>query len=250
MTSQLDEKIRTTLESMVAEAPIPAEFDRLATVTAEASVGRRRWYPVAVMAATFAMVVAVIGAISLVGLPSSDPAGGVSTIFVAADDVPADLVLRAGEVWADGAATTQIYVDADAAHYGEDVRTASINMQDAVAIAEQQGMLTDDALDTINNPQAYFADLMATLEDVYGGEELIFEETLVRDRQSLVMERTTTSTQGDLVLEVGVLTAEGNGIYSEIGTHNLTRQEALAIAESLHPISPDSFPELSWPQVP
>ncbi len=186
MTSRNDEKIRTTLESMVAEAPTPAEFDQLTTVTAGQSVVRRRWSPAVAMAAGFAMAVVGVGAISLVVLPSGDPAGGVSTIFVAPDDVPADLVLRAGEVWSDGAATTQIFVDADAAHYGEDVRTASINVSDAVAMTEQQGLLTDDALETINDPSAYFANLRSTLEEVYDGEELAFEEILVRDRQSLI----------------------------------------------------------------
>lgn len=240
MTDRHDETIRSAIATMVAEAPTPAEFDQLTAVTAIDAAAQRRWSPIAAMAVGFVAAIVAIGAVLMVGLPFNDsPVGGDATIFVVPSYMPDGLVLRVGEVSPEGDWTTQIY--------SGDIRTVSINVSDMVAIAEQSGNLSDGALERLNDSSEFFRGLLATLDDVYSGQQFTYEEIEVRGRHSFLFERTETSAEGEPVVYVGVVTAEGNGIYSETNAQNLSRQEAVSVAESLHPIAKDGFPVLSWP---
>ncbi|MGI9646955.1 MAG: hypothetical protein ACR2OI_00385 [Acidimicrobiia bacterium] len=79
MTNRLDEEIRSTLGSMIAEAPEPMELDELAMQAAIATVPRQRRSPVPAIAAAFAAMVAVVGAIALLAPSSGESAGPVTT---------------------------------------------------------------------------------------------------------------------------------------------------------------------------
>jgi len=70
MTDRHDEIIRSTLETMVAEAPTPTEFDQLTTMTAADTAARRRRSPITAAAVGFLAVVVAVGAIAIFGLPS------------------------------------------------------------------------------------------------------------------------------------------------------------------------------------
>ena len=65
MTNRYDELIRSTLGSMVAEAPEPIEFDQLTMPVTQEALSPRRWPPVATLAVAFAAVLALVGGITL-----------------------------------------------------------------------------------------------------------------------------------------------------------------------------------------
>ena len=243
MTDTDHTRITSALATMVAEAPDPLVYDELAAVTAkEAPPLERRWSPVAVAAAGFAITVLIVGVIAFRGLPftDSDAGAGNTTIYVVPTDVPDDLVLRGGEVWNDGKATTQIYVEATATHHSEKNRAVTVNANDVGAAAAS----TDD-------PEFYdtaevFSSLLANAEDIYG-PDISYRQTTVRDRPAMVFERTETGTDGTLGLYVDIVVSEGQGVFSETSGQNLTVDEALDVAKSLQPVPADSFPDLAWP---
>ena len=80
MTDRLDEEIRSTLGSMIDEAPEPMELDQIAMQAAIATVPRQRRSPVPAIAVAFATVVVVVGAISLLASPREDDAVPLTTI--------------------------------------------------------------------------------------------------------------------------------------------------------------------------
>ncbi len=88
MTDRLDEEIRSTLGSMIAEAPEPMELDQLAMRAAIAAVPRRRWSPVPAIAVAFVVVVVAVGAIFLVASPLDDGAVPLDEPTVTATTVP------------------------------------------------------------------------------------------------------------------------------------------------------------------
>ena len=61
MTNRYDELIRSTLGSMVAEAPEPMEFDQLTMPVTQEALSRRRWPQVATSAVAFAAVLVLVG---------------------------------------------------------------------------------------------------------------------------------------------------------------------------------------------
>ena len=61
MTNRYDELIRSTLGSMVAEAPEPIEFDQLTMPVTQEALARRRWPPVVTLAVAFAAVLVLVG---------------------------------------------------------------------------------------------------------------------------------------------------------------------------------------------
>jgi hypothetical protein len=188
------------------------------------------------------VVLAVVGGAIALTRPTS-PVEGASTdaadatIFLIPGTIPDDLELYVAEVWSDGNATSQIYLPPGEATYGEGDRVVNIGVNDLVKMAQAAGL--DTTTKTIDAP-TYFADLERHLETVYANSQLSFSETTVRGKPALVIERhTTVGETADMA--IGVIVFEGGGIVTEVDTHQVTRNVAFAIAESLEPVTPEAF---------
>ncbi len=239
--------IREVLASMIAEAPPPTDFSNLTEIQVVHTAIRPRRSPLVAALAGFAVAVAVIGSvIAITQRPApvsiSPGSGADASIFMVPGVIPDDLELAVADIWTDGFSTTQSFLLPGRTGWGEGDRVVNININNMV---EQAG--GDVAvLDLVTgDPEAFFEVLRQQTKDSYPDSQLTFDEITVRGRPALLVERTTTvdpnTPNGPIDVAIGVIVLEGNGIVSETGTHQIARDVAIAIAESLTPVTAEDF---------
>lgn len=247
MSSSERQIVREVLASMVAEAPPPIDFENLSDVRVVQTSDRPRRSPLIAALVGFATVVVVLGGVIGVAQRSTTDtgtAGSVSdaTIFLVPTAIPDDLELSVAEVWPDGTGSTQIFLPPGQTTWAEGDRVVNINVTDSVKMAEASGIETnpwtaDDA--------TVFADLRQQLVTTYAESRLTFDQTTIRNKPALVLERVTTLYENTISevtdVAIGVVVLEGNGIISEVDTHQVARDVVIAIAESLTPVTPEAF---------
>lgn len=240
MSSKDTQILREILATMVADAPPPIGFEDLTETRLGPTTTRRRISSPGAALAGFAIALVVVGGVIAVTRSiQSSPAAAEPTIFLLPRTVPADLELYRAEVWSEGNATSQVYLPPGETTYAEGERVVNINVTDSLRMAQAEGI---DATDLLNADveSTLFTSLMDRLETAYPNSELSFEETTIRGKPALVVERVTPIGQIADV-EIGVIVIEGNGIITEVDTHQVDRRIAIAIAEGLRATTPEAF---------
>lgn len=239
--------VRDVLASMIAEAPPPTDFKNLRQLQVVHTVDRPNRSPVVAMLAGFVIALAVVGAVVAVAqrpasVSISPGSGAAATIFMVPTVMPDDLELAVADVWTDGYSTTQSFLLPGRTGWVEGDRVVNINITNML---EQAGDDTE-VLDLLaGDPEAFFEVLRQQTKDSYSDSQLTFERITVRGRPALVVERTTTvnpnTPNGPIDVAIGVIVLEGDGILSEVDSHQIARDVAIAIAESLIPMSAEGF---------
>ncbi len=239
MSSTQNQIIREVLATMVDDAPPPIEFENLTETRLVQTPDRRRTTaPVAALAG-FAVMLAIVGGVIAATRPTEPPVGAAeATIFLLPTVIPDDLELYAAEVWSDGNATSQIYLPPGETTYAEGDRVVNINVTDSVKMAQAEGIDTTDLLNA--DASTMFANLAELLKTVYTDSELTFEEITIRGRPALVLQR-VTSIGETTDTAIGVVVVEGDGIMTEVSTHQVSRDVVIAIAEGLQSATPEAF---------
>jgi hypothetical protein len=199
------------------------------------------------------VVIAVIAtSCSTTSTADRQPAtGGDASIFMIPSWIPSDLELYSAEAWSgddiSGGNVAYLTYRAPGASvpgastHQEGDRLVTISVTDYVAIADAAGQPLDANLDAAT----IFADLREQLEIVLADSQLSFDQLsfdllTVRDKPSMVVERTET-VGGIIDHVVGVVVIEGNGIMSSVDSHELTRDEAIGMSEGLEPVASGVF---------
>lgn len=240
MSSNETQIVRDVLATMVADAPPPIEFEDLAETRLAPITNRKRISaPVAALAG-FAVVLAIVGGVIAATRPAQpSPAAAQATIFLLPTAMPDDLELYRAEVWSDGNATSQVYLPPGETTYAEGDRVVNIDVTDSVRMAQGEGVDPTELLNA-DAPSTLFASLIEIQETTYPDSELSFEETTIRGKPALLVERITTI--GQITdIAIGVVVIEGNGIITGVDTHQVDRQDAIAIAEGLRATTAETF---------
>ncbi len=239
MTSRHDQIIREVLATMVDDAPPHIEFEDLAeTRLAQPPKRRRTTAPVAALAG-FAVVLALVGGVIAATRPTEQHVGGAeATIFMLPTVIPDDLELYLAEVRSDVNGTSQIYLPPGETSYAEGDRVVNINITDSVKTAQANDIDTTDLLNA--DASTILTAVKENVATFYTESELSFEETTIRGRPALVVRRVTRiGVTTDTA--IGVVVVEGNGIMTEVDTHQVDRQTVIAIAEGLRSTTPEAF---------
>ncbi len=241
MCSRQDQIIREVLATMVDDAPPLIEFENLAgTRLAQTPERRRVTAPVAVLAG-FAVVLALVGGVIAATRPADQQVGAAeATIFLLPTVIPDDLELYISEVWADGNATSQIYLPPGETTFVEGDRVVNIIVTDSVKMTQAEGIDTTDLLNA--DASAIFTAVKESTATVYTDSELSFEEVTIREKPALVLRR-ITSIGETTDTAIGVVVIEGNGIITEVDTHQVDRDVVIAIAGGLRSATPEAFAE-------
>lgn len=246
-SESLDQQVKSAFGAMVADAPAPTPFDELATVAATSEPNRsRRRAPMTALAVAFGAVFVVVGVIAVRSVPSTPPSSGLTSIFVAAADMPDDLVLRTGEVWTDGLSTTQIHVEADVSGIVESSRSVSITVRDDLArhaTLDMQPDVIDSLPEDFYESDRLFDTILSAAERFYG-PGFTYERLVVRGRPALLSERVEAAGSRVEVTYTDLVVSEGRGVMTEINAQNLSRSEVLGIAESLVVVPEQEFTRL------
>lgn len=245
----IDEKqvVRDVLASMIADSPPPTDFENLTRLQTVQRIERPSRSPLVATLAGFVIALAVIGGVVAIAqrpatLSISPGSGSAATIFMVPTVMPDDLELAVADVWTDGYSTTQSFLLPGRTGWVEGDRVVNINITNML---EQAGDDTEVRDLLAGDPEAFFEVLRQQTKDSYSDSQLTFERITVRGRPALVVERTTTvnpnTPNGPLDVAIGVIVLEGDGILSEIDSHQIARDVAIAIAESLTPMSAEDF---------
>jgi hypothetical protein len=241
MNSTETQIVRDVLATMVDEAPPPIAFEDLTETRLVRTTDRRRISAPLAALAGFAVVLAVVGGFIAATRPTQQsPATAEATIFLLPTTMPDDLELHLAEVHSNGNATSQVYLPPGETTYAEGDRVVNINVNDSVRMAQAGGIDTSDLLDA--DASTIFASVIESVETVYTDSELSFEETTIRGRPALLVQR--VATVGEITdTAIGVVVIEGNGIITEVDTHQVDRQVVIAIAEGLTATTAEAFAE-------
>lgn len=200
--------------------------------------------------AGFILLVSVIGsalAWTQRSTTNTDPrtSGSNTTIFLVPNEIPAGLELSTAELWSDGITTTQTYRPAA---YVEGAPTVTITVSDMVKVLDSLGV---DAYFPTTDPARFFSELRQGLVDTYrelDPDARISTDSITIRGQPALNTQIITTVDGITEAQIGVIVLEGDGIVTEINTSNVTENVAIAVAESLRPITSEAFLELTNPR--
>lgn len=247
MSDKTATALRETIRAFADTAPAPADFEDLTATKVVPEPSRSPRSPLVAVIAGFALIVVALGgviAISRQSATDTDPASPPTdaSIYMMPGFIPDGVVLTSTEVWSDGNGTTQNYLVPGESTWVEGDLVAIINVTDMVGATQDTG----DGLDfTTSDPDTIFANLRQQIESFYPESQVMFDEITIRGRPALLGERALKLYEGTAYevddVAIGVMVLEGNGIVSTVATHQMTRDIAIAISESLAPASPEAF---------
>lgn len=239
--------LRETMKAFADTAPAPADFENLTDTKVVPAPSRSPMAPLVAVIAGFALIVVTLGGVIAISRqsttdidPGSPPAD--ASIYMMPGFIPDGVVLASIEVWSDGNGTTQNYLAPGKPTWVEGDLVAIVTVTDMVGMSQDMG---DESDFTTSNPDTIFANLRQQIESLSPESQVMFDEITIRGRPALLAERVLKLYE-DTAYEVndvaiGVTVLEGNGIVSTVDTHQMTRDIAIAMSESLAPTSPEAF---------
>jgi len=247
MSDKTATAIRETMKSFADTAPAPADFQNLRATKVVPEPSRLPRSPLVAVIAGFALIVVTLGGVIAIARQSTtdtDPASPPTdaSIYMMPEFIPDGVVLTLTEVWSDGNGTTQNYLAPGESTWVEGDLVAIVTVTDMVGMSQDTG----DGLDfTISDPDTIFANLRQQTMSFYPETQVAFDEITIRGRPALLSERAVKLYEGTAFevedVAIGVVVLEGNGIVSTIDTHQMTRDIAIAMSESLAPASSEAF---------
>ena len=247
MSDKTETVLRETMKAFAYTAPAPADFDNLTATKVAPASSRSPMAPLVAVIAGFALIVVTLGGVIAISRqsttdidPGSPPAD--SSIYMMPGFVPDGVVLASIEVWSDGNGTTQSYLAPGKSTWVEGDLVATVTVTDMGGMFQDTGVGLDF---TTSDPDTIFANLRQQIESLSPESQVMFDEITIRGRPALLSERTLKLYDGTAYevndVAIGVTVLEGNGVVSTIDTHQMTRDIAIAMSESLAPTSPEAF---------